>query len=479
MRKWQNLAPPDDAGSWFDVSNMWPTAYGSYATADYHDSGTAATATGTGAVVAAWCANTLASRREYVFTASNFIWEYAAGVYTDRSGGVTVGTSPFPVQYGDVSIVAMGVANPTVKSTGGNFSALAGSPNCEILLTVANAVLALNTSTSADGWAASDIADYTNWTTGEAASGRLIQSPGPITAGVSFGNYAIVFKADAIYRISYVGGIVKWATELLYRGIGCQSRGSGAAAKYLACAGGGVVFFAGYYDTTLTSSYFYTFDGVSAPRRVNPLTTAKEGFTTYNPQTDTFAVYSEAAIAGPSVVSSIAFYNRTMDAWGYGTNTVSGAIARVPLLGDYSANSDQSTNQTLYGKSAANFLKRWTPGTVTGGGRTGTCYLQTSMAGSLEGKLTIAGVIPRLRRYATNAGTPTTTCTIPLYSEMYGIESGAAATPASTATATTNTNPRRQDVTASNNFARPKITWTDTFVDVDDFIVQGKGAGLH
>jgi hypothetical protein len=371
----------------------------------------------------------------------------------------------------------MGAGASTVKSTGGNFSALAGAPNAEILLGVAGAVLALNTNTSADGWATSDVFDYTNWTTGEAASGRLLQTPGPITSGVSFGNYAIVFKADAIYRISYVGGIVKWQTELLYRGIGCQSRfGSAAAAKYLACAGGGVVFFAGYYDTTLTSSYFYVFDGVSAPKRVNTLTTAKEGFTTYNPQTDTFAVYSEVA-DGSTVVSSIAFYNRTMDAWGYGTNTVSTLIARVPLLGDYSANSDQSTNQTLYGKSAANFLKRWTPGTVTGGSRTGTCYLQTAMVGSLEGKLTVAGVIPRLRRYATNAGSPSTACSIPLYSEMYGIESGASATADSTATAANNTNPRRQDVTASNNFARPKITWTDTFVDCDDFIIQGKRSG--
>jgi hypothetical protein len=95
----------------------------------------------------------------------------------------------------------MGASTATVKSTGGNFSALAGAPQAEIVLPVANALLYLNTNTSTDGWAASDVGDYTNYATGEAASGRLIQTPGPITAGVSFGNYAIVFKGDAIYRL--------------------------------------------------------------------------------------------------------------------------------------------------------------------------------------------------------------------------------------------------------------------------------------
>ncbi len=457
------------------MDGMWPTTFGSYATIDYLDSGTTATATGSTGPIIAWCANTLSSRREYVFDGSK-IFEYSAGAYTDRTGGVTVGSFPHPTQYGDVSIVAMGTANPTCKSTGGNFSALAGSPNCEILLTVANAVLALNTNTSADGWAASDVGDYTNWSTGESASGRLIQTPGPITAGVSFGNYAIVFKADAIYRISYVGGVVKWATELLYRGIGCQSRnGSSLQAKYMACAGGGVVFFVGYYDSTLSSSYFYTFDGVSAPKRANPVTTAVEGYVNYNPQTDTFAVFSGTAGGGTFTVIEY-FYCRSQDAWGKRTEAAI-AFNRVPLLGDYSAIAEKSGNFVLYGTSAANTLKRYTPGTITGGSRTGACYLQTSMVGSLTEKWTFSGVIPRLRRYATNAGTPSTTGSIPLYSEMYGLESGAASTAASTSSGAQSLLPRRQDFMGSANFARPKITWVDTFIDVDDFIVLAKKAG--
>jgi hypothetical protein len=306
----------------------------------------------------------------------------------------------------------------------------------------------------------------------------LIQTPGPITAGVSFGNYAIVFKADAIYRITYVGGVVKWTTELLYRGIGCQARsGSAGAAKYYACVGGGVVFFVGYYDTTLGTSHFYTFDGVSAPRRVNPLTTAVEGHVTYNPQTDTFAVCSSLFASGPGTFTiTMSFYCRSGDAWGKQTLAAT-TFLRGPLLGDYSANADKSTMPTLYGKSAANTLKRYTPGTITGGSRTGTCYLQTSMVGSLTEKWTFSGVIPRLRRYATNAGTPSTTGSIPLYSEMYGVESGAASTAASTSSGAQSLLPRRQDFMGSANFARPKITWVDTFIDVDDFIVLAKKAG--
>lgn len=34
MRKWQDLAAPDDPNSWYSVTNMWPTLRGTYETAD-------------------------------------------------------------------------------------------------------------------------------------------------------------------------------------------------------------------------------------------------------------------------------------------------------------------------------------------------------------------------------------------------------------------------------------------------------------
>ena len=61
-----------------------------------------------------------------------------------------------------------------------------------------------------DYWMASDIGDYTNWTTGEAASGRLFQPEGPILWAFPFRDYVLVGKKHAAYRGRYVGGIYKW-----------------------------------------------------------------------------------------------------------------------------------------------------------------------------------------------------------------------------------------------------------------------------
>jgi hypothetical protein len=142
MKKWENLVPPDDPNSWFDVDGVWPTKDGAYETCDFlSGSGAEYTATSAGTPVYAWTGQTLSSTREFVIGSQ--IWEYAAGAFTDRTGGVAVGSIPMLAAYGDVIIGTMGTGNPTVKSTGGNFSALAGAPNASIICTQSNAVQTL------------------------------------------------------------------------------------------------------------------------------------------------------------------------------------------------------------------------------------------------------------------------------------------------------------------------------------------------
>jgi hypothetical protein len=159
-------------------------------------------------VVYAFSGKGITSTRQFAVDGSH-IWEWVSSLsITDQTGGVTVGSKPMMAQYGDVTICAMGAGASTVKSTGGAFSALAGAPKGEIICVHKNAVLIFNTDTSADGWAASDVGDYTNWTTGEAANGRLIDIAGAITAAIPFGDAVYVFKANAIYRMTYVGGTV-------------------------------------------------------------------------------------------------------------------------------------------------------------------------------------------------------------------------------------------------------------------------------
>src|SRR6185369_15423878 len=181
MRKWKTQAAPDDPNVWSAVSCMWPTRYGTYETSDFYDAGTDKTATGEtagiGAGNAAWCFNTLSGQCCYIFGAAK-IWQYASGSLTDRTAALGATWGKSATQYGNITLAVHG--SGLIASSGGNFALVAGSPIAQIVVTQSNAVVAFNTSVSTDGWAASDVGDYTNWTTNEAASGRILDGNGPI-----------------------------------------------------------------------------------------------------------------------------------------------------------------------------------------------------------------------------------------------------------------------------------------------------------
>lgn len=468
MRTWRDRARKDDPNAWYDVDGVWPTKRATYETAHFL-TGTNYAAASSSDTVMAFAASTLSGRREYV-TDSTHVWEWNGTGFTDRTGGLTVGAMPMMAQYGDVTICVMGATVATAKSTGANFSALAGAPNGEVIVVQSNAVLVFNTNTSADGWAASDVGDYTNWTTGESASGRLIATPGPITAAVPFGNDVLAFKSDSIYRMRYVGGVVKWTTELIHTGIGCAYLGLSTSfySKYQIAAGTNIVLFAGYYDfaTSNPTSYIYAFDGVSAPYRVNEETTVLEGQIRYNPQTDVFTIlaglFNRAAY----------YYCHTTKCWGkwqtggtLQTAMLQGALSAIEAAG---SNHQKSNTPVFYERTTANNIKRWVNSTPPGD-TVGTCYLQTTMVGSPEKKTTFTRLTPALIRRR-DLGSDSATLELTLFRELQ--DASAQTTRSGIAEAT---NRQRFDLlggTATDNFARFKVTYTALDVEVDDFIVK-------
>jgi hypothetical protein len=468
MKKWQNLAPPDDPGSWYDVDGVWPTNAGSYETCDFL-SGTEYTATGTGGVAYAWTGQTLSSTREIV-QAQATIWEYSAGTLTDRTGGVTFGTLML-VAYGDVLIGATGTSNSTIKSTGGNFSALAGAPNALVVCVQSNAVLLFNTNTAANGWAASDVGDYTNWSTGEYASGILYQTPGAITAAVAFGNDVIVFKANAIYRMRYVGGVVKWTVELLVNGIGCSEASA-------VCVGrNGILFH--YQSETSTQktvnpiAHFYWFDGVSYPKPVNPLTVLPPGgqfFITYSPRDDLFTV-TNAKNSSPW--NQTYFYCPTVDAWGKNTTPITNAQTAftVPIVGDFAARpvAERSPQPVMWGKESANKLKRYSHGTPIGE-IASACFAETTKIGTADAKSKYLRATPKLRRQV-DLGADSSSCSVSYFRELHDT------TASSTQTAAEDSKRHRFDFNAVDNFARVKVTYTARDVEFDDIAVKGVSSG--
>ena len=468
MRKWQNLAAPDDPNSWYDVDGVAPTLRGTYERITYTDA-TSAAATGSSTLKYAFAAPTLTGSREYVLS-SSIIWEFAAGAYTARTGGVTIGATPMMEQYGNVTICAMGNTTDTVYSTGGNFAALAGAPDAEIVVTQSNAVLLFNTSASADGWAASDVGDYTNWTTGEAASGRLIATPGPISAAVAFGDSVIVFKPVSIYRMRYVGGTVKWAAELIHQSAGCSLTGSATLSgfeKYSACPSQYGVLFAGpnyaYNAAAVSHALAYWLNDSGQVDIVNPLTalfsSSGKPYIRYLPDEDIFSVFD--------VASGIAyFFSPSVMAWGKAVPYASAANI-VPVLGDTAGILlNRSAVPVAHRYISADVLTRYTPSTT----KSGVSYLQSSMYGAPNLKTNFTRVTPLLRvREA--LGSPVAALTVDFYREREGT---AGITQQSV---TESTQRRRFDFLGTDNFARFKLTYTDIDFEIDDILVAFTIAG--
>lgn len=498
MRTLRDLAAPDDPSAWYAASNMWPTKRGTYETADT-STATEITTASTGAVRYAFAARALSSVREYVIDGSH-IWQYSGGTLTDRTGGVTIGAiyHPMMAQYGDITICLMGAATATVSSSGGNFAALGGAPQAEIIVVCRNAVVVFNTNTSADGWAASDVGDYTNWATGEAASGRIIDTPGEIIAAVVFGNDIIVFKRSAIYRMSYVGGVIKWQVTLVWNGIGQTDN---AAAKYqVAACATGVAFNAQIDSSSGVGDQVYLFDGSTRPVHLNPETSINmtgSVFSTltyvsypvffYDPVDDVLCLAPNQGYTTSIYGGKYAYYSFARAAWGFGGGAGTGdsaagalsecydAIATGPanvngvVQGDYYAQGAFSYRPMYYRFGSTNSkMRRCVPAAPT----TGTCSLTSSLDGRIDRKTLWTRCAPILRRRS-DQGTDSVSLTVSTSNERDGTGTG------TSVVAAESTQRKRFDFTASNNFARFAVTWTDLDVEVDDFLIVSKDAGAE
>jgi hypothetical protein len=184
------------------------------------------------------------------------IYELVGGVWTDRSrgGGYTGSNESYwsVAQFGDATLMSNG-ADTMQRSTLGAFADIAGAPKAQIVFSVGSFVMALNTDSYTDQWHCCAAFDDTSWTesiTTQAASGRLVSQPGPITAGARLGEYAIAYKAKSIYLGQYVGAPAVWDWV--------QVRGgnAGCIGKNAICDINGAHFFVG-------EDNFWMFDGTA------------------------------------------------------------------------------------------------------------------------------------------------------------------------------------------------------------------------
>lgn len=200
------------------------------------------------------------TRRMFAATATK-IYEASGTTWTDRSrAGDYSGTNRqrFCVFGNNVlntnRVQAIGQAAP-----GGAFADIAGAPAASIIVSVNGFVMAFDTNDGTygdrpDGWWSSGIRDQTVWAPSaatQAANGRLLDSPGRITAGAALGNDVVAYKDTSMYVGRYVGPPVIWAWQRVSTEVGC----AGAEAVVVVDT---AHFFVGPTD-------FYSFDG-TVPR---------------------------------------------------------------------------------------------------------------------------------------------------------------------------------------------------------------------
>lgn len=188
--------------------------------------------------------------------------ELVAGTWEDRSSATyTGGTSRWSfAQFGD-STIASNRTDAMQVSTSTTFAAVGGSsPKAEIVFSVNSFVMALNVNDGAektDGWhccASFDVTDWAESVTTQSASGRLVATPGPITAGMRLGEYAVAYKERSMYLGQYVGAPTVWDWILVPGG------NAGCVGKEAICDVREAHFFVG-------TDNFWLFDG-TAPKPI-------------------------------------------------------------------------------------------------------------------------------------------------------------------------------------------------------------------
>lgn len=202
----------------------------------------------------------LDNTRRFIAGTSSKLYELSAGSWVDQTrtvGGDYTGGADTRwsfTQFGNATLAANRTDTIQRSASSGAFADISGAPKAQVIFSVGSFVMALNVNDGAekpDGWhccAAFDDTDWTESITTQAASGRLVSTPGALTAGARLGEYAVAYKSRSIFLGQYVGPPSVWDWTPVAGGE------AGCVGKDAICDIGGVHFFVG-------DDNFWLFDG--------------------------------------------------------------------------------------------------------------------------------------------------------------------------------------------------------------------------
>jgi hypothetical protein len=249
------------------------------------------------------------------------IYEATGATWTDRSRGTgytgaqrqrfcTFGNNVLATNRSE----AIGQAAP-----GGAFADISGAPKASIIVSVNGFVMAFDTNDGTygdrpDGWWCSGLRDQTLWTPSaatQAANGRLLDTPGRITAGAALGSDVVAYKSSSMYLGRYVGPPLIWLWQRVPGEIGC------AGAESVVTVGDRH-YFVGQND-------FFSFDG-TVPQPLNA--PCREWFFSNLDESRRATIIGAVdvpraliywhypSIAGGGALDSVLIYNYRTNQWG-------------------------------------------------------------------------------------------------------------------------------------------------------------------
>lgn len=176
-----------------------------------------------GTPTGAFSALLLDGSRRLLASTNSAIYELTGATWTNRSrgGGYTgVQRQRFCI-FGNNVLATNRTEVIGQAAPGGAFADIAGAPKASILVSASGFVMAFDTTDGTygdrpDGWWCSGLRDQTLWTPSaatQAANGRLLDTPGKITAGAALGNDVVAYKPTSMYLGRYVGPPLIWAWQ--------------------------------------------------------------------------------------------------------------------------------------------------------------------------------------------------------------------------------------------------------------------------
>lgn len=190
----------------------------------------------------------LSGTRRIIAGTGTKLYELTGGAWADQSRVAAYNASSDSrwtfAQFGNTTLAA-NKGDTIQRSTSTTFADIATAPSAAIIFSVGSQIMALNVNDGTDkpdGWHVCAVNDDTDWTTSLttlAASGRLVTTPGKITAGARLGEFAVAYKNNSIYMGQFVGAPSVWDWTL------AASGDAGCVGESAICDLGGVHFFVG------------------------------------------------------------------------------------------------------------------------------------------------------------------------------------------------------------------------------------------